>query len=303
VIRSAASAAALGLLGGALALAGQAQAQGDLDCSDFDTQQEAQAVFDADPSDPHGLDGSDGDGIVCESLPDGPPVTPTSPSQEQPEDSPPSESGTCEVIDRLAVAPERRDGYDRELFGDYDRDALLDASFAEHGDYYSTWDDTHYDDSGEVDVDHTVALAEAWDSGAHSWDAARRDQIAADPANLTLLTDNVNQSDKSDGDFAEWLPPVSSLLDEYLAAYVGVKASYGLSVDPAERDALLAAADKLGICEAAAPAGGAGGSDDGGELAQTGMSTGVLAGGAVGVVAVGAGLFWLTRRRRASFTA
>jgi beta-lactamase superfamily II metal-dependent hydrolase len=40
----------------------------DLDCSDFATQAEAQAVLDADPSDPHGLDG-EGDGVPCESLP------------------------------------------------------------------------------------------------------------------------------------------------------------------------------------------------------------------------------------------
>jgi micrococcal nuclease len=43
---------------------------GDLDCSDFSTQQEAQAVLDADPSDPNGLDG-EGDGVPCESLPSG----------------------------------------------------------------------------------------------------------------------------------------------------------------------------------------------------------------------------------------
>lgn len=41
---------------------------GDLDCGDFATQAEAQAVYDADPSDPNGLDG-EGDGTPCESLP------------------------------------------------------------------------------------------------------------------------------------------------------------------------------------------------------------------------------------------
>jgi hypothetical protein len=43
---------------------------GDLDCADFATQEEAQAVLDADPSDPNYLDG-EGDGIACESLPSG----------------------------------------------------------------------------------------------------------------------------------------------------------------------------------------------------------------------------------------
>lgn len=53
------------------AIAVPAAAQGDLNCDDFDTQEEAQAVFDADPSDPNGLDGNDNDGIACESLPSG----------------------------------------------------------------------------------------------------------------------------------------------------------------------------------------------------------------------------------------
>ena len=52
-------------------LAGVALAQ-DLDCSDFATQAEAQAVYNQDPSDPHGLDG-DNDGIACEALPGGTP--------------------------------------------------------------------------------------------------------------------------------------------------------------------------------------------------------------------------------------
>lgn len=46
-----------------------AMAQEDLNCEDFATQEEAQAEYDADPSDPHGLDGNDNDGIACEHLP------------------------------------------------------------------------------------------------------------------------------------------------------------------------------------------------------------------------------------------
>jgi hypothetical protein len=59
------SAAALVVL---VILATPAFAQADLNCDDFDTQPEAQAEFDSDPSDPHGLDG-DNDGVACESLP------------------------------------------------------------------------------------------------------------------------------------------------------------------------------------------------------------------------------------------
>jgi hypothetical protein len=49
---------------------------GDLDCGHFPTQEEAQAVLDADPSDPNYLD-AEGDGIACESLPSSPSSTPS----------------------------------------------------------------------------------------------------------------------------------------------------------------------------------------------------------------------------------
>lgn len=50
----------------------EAATQGDLDCADFASQAEAQAVFDADPTDPNGLD-ADGDGVACESDTEGVP--------------------------------------------------------------------------------------------------------------------------------------------------------------------------------------------------------------------------------------
>lgn len=50
---------------------GSDQPGADLNCTDFDTQPEAQAELDADPGDPHGLD-RDGNGVACESLPKGP---------------------------------------------------------------------------------------------------------------------------------------------------------------------------------------------------------------------------------------
>lgn len=51
-------------------MSGTALAQQDLDCSDFATQAEAQAEFDADPSDPNRLD-ADNDSLACEDLPGG----------------------------------------------------------------------------------------------------------------------------------------------------------------------------------------------------------------------------------------
>lgn len=64
--------AALAAFSGAMVGASSASAQsGDLNCPDFATQPEAQAVLDQDPSDPNGLDGAPRDGVACESLPDG----------------------------------------------------------------------------------------------------------------------------------------------------------------------------------------------------------------------------------------
>ncbi|WP_290056657.1 calcium-binding protein [Amycolatopsis solani] len=53
---------------------------GDLDCSDFKYQEDAQAVYDQDPSDPNGLDGDDKDGKACESLPPRPREGTTAPA-------------------------------------------------------------------------------------------------------------------------------------------------------------------------------------------------------------------------------
>jgi hypothetical protein len=56
----------------------------DKDCSDFKYQEDAQAVYDQDPSDPNGLDGEDNDGKACESLPHRPQQNTSTPTAEQP---------------------------------------------------------------------------------------------------------------------------------------------------------------------------------------------------------------------------
>jgi hypothetical protein len=137
----------------------------------------------------------------------------------------------------LVVAPESRAGYDRDLFGDYDRDALLQASQVEHGCYFSASDNTCHADAGAVEVDHVVALAEAWDSGASAWGPDQLDQFAGDPSNLQLLTAELNSS-KQDDDAAEWVPPHQPAVCPYLATYVEVKVAWELTVDQAELAAL-----------------------------------------------------------------
>lgn len=81
----------------------EAPAVGDLDCKDFQFQEDAQAVLDKDRSDPHGLDGNDNDGLACESLPKRgntttQTITPTVPPIET-ETKPPSTSTKFEDKD------------------------------------------------------------------------------------------------------------------------------------------------------------------------------------------------------------
>jgi hypothetical protein len=148
----------------------------------------------------------------------------------------------CKDVKSLEVTAEHEGGYDRDRFGEYDRDALLEASLDKHGDYYSAFDDTHHDDASDVEADHIVALAEAWESGAYKWDDKTLDKFAADKDNLVLLTAEVNTT-KSDQDIAEWLPPHEPAVETYVAAWVSVKREYDLSVNQAELDTLLELTD------------------------------------------------------------
>lgn len=91
--------------------------------------------------------------------------------------------------------------------------------------------------STAVQIDHRVALANAWVTGAQKWSGERRTQFANDPINLVAVDGPTNGS-KGDKDAATWLPPNKSYRCEYVATQVRVKAAYGLWVTQAERDAM-----------------------------------------------------------------
>jgi hypothetical protein len=88
-----------------------------------------------------------------------------------------------------------------------------------------------------VQIDHVVALSDAWQKGATSWDAARRRLFANDPLNL-LAVDGPTNERKGDGDAATWLPPDRSYRCRFVARQVAVKAKWKLWVTAAERDAM-----------------------------------------------------------------
>lgn len=91
--------------------------------------------------------------------------------------------------------------------------------------------------SNAVQIDHVVALSDAWQKGAQQLTADQRLELANDPLNL-LAVDGPTNGSKSDGDAATWLPPRKSFRCTYVARQTAVKAKYGLWVTQAEHDAI-----------------------------------------------------------------
>ena len=92
-------------------------------------------------------------------------------------------------------------------------------------------------DSADVQIDHVVALADAWETGAQDWTARKREAFANDPANLLAVDGPANQ-DKGASDAATWLPPNKGYRCVYVLRQIRVKAAYGLWVTADEHDAL-----------------------------------------------------------------
>ncbi|MEU2200441.1 DUF1524 domain-containing protein [Isoptericola sp. NPDC019482] len=91
--------------------------------------------------------------------------------------------------------------------------------------------------STAVQIDHVVALSDAWQKGAQQLDGQARRQLANDPLNL-LAVDGPTNSGKGDGDAATWLPPSKAFRCQYVARQVAVKQAYALWVTQAEHDAI-----------------------------------------------------------------
>ena len=98
-----------------------------------------------------------------------------------------------------------------------------------------------FDEKSEIagiQIDHVVALSDAWQKGAQYKSYEIRNQIATDPLNL-LAVDGPANEQKSDGDAATWLPKNKKFRCQYVARQVSVKYRYGLWVTEAEKEAIL----------------------------------------------------------------
>ena len=91
--------------------------------------------------------------------------------------------------------------------------------------------------SMEVQIDHVVALSNAWQTGAFKLTVLQRTALANDPMNLFAVKGRLN-SQKGDGDTATWLPPLKSFRCSYVAQQIAVKAKYSLWVTAPEKEAM-----------------------------------------------------------------
>jgi hypothetical protein len=169
--------------------------------------------------------------------------------------------GLLTALDCVPVAEEHIGGYKRSLFKHWidanknGKDTRAEVLIAESlvsvrfsstgktvstGKWLSLYDGETWTRASDVDVDHVVALAEAWRSGAWKWSSSRRQSYANDLGvawTLRAVTDNVNQS-KSDDDPTYWLPPLESATCVYLTEWVAVKIRWKLTVDAEERQSI-----------------------------------------------------------------
>ena len=92
--------------------------------------------------------------------------------------------------------------------------------------------------SDDVQIDHVVALSDAWQKGAQQLPFEQREQFANDPLNLIPVDGDTNQK-KGDSDAASWLPPNKDFRCQYVARQIAVKSKYHLWVTEAEKVAML----------------------------------------------------------------
>jgi hypothetical protein len=161
-----------------------------------------------------------------------------------------------DLLGFVRVENEHRGGYVRDLFGypaDFGHGCDTRAKVLERdsttppvvkpagctvvsGTWRSPYDGVTATSASALQVDHVVALKEAWDSGAWAWSPAKRHAFAndvVDPRTLRAASVATNQ-DKGDKDPSNWLPPDPADECSFLADWVEIKVRWGLSMDPSE---------------------------------------------------------------------
>ena len=136
----------------------------------------------------------------------------------------------CDTRQRILVRDLRHETFEAGSRCDVHDGALADP-------YTATSIEFVRGGASEVDIDHVVALGDAWQKGAQQWTYARRVALANDPLNLLAADASANRQ-KGDGDAATWLPANKSFRCAYVARQIAVKRRYRAWVTAAERDAM-----------------------------------------------------------------
>ena len=172
-----------------------------------------------------------------------------------------SSEKAVDVLDKIDVkgrAPKK--GYSREEFYDgwpmvdgcslrqriikreFGEKAVLDGCNVVAGEFDEPYTGEHMvfqnkTEVSKIQIDHVVALSDAWQKGAQYLPKETRYLIATDPLNLLAVDGDANKQ-KSDGDAATWLPKNKKFRCQYVARQISVKYKYGLWVTEAEKEAM-----------------------------------------------------------------
>lgn len=176
----------------------------------------------------------------------------------------PSEATARSELAALRVAADgSSNGYSRDLFPHWNavsgscntRETVLrrDGSnvvvgsdcYPDSGSWYSPYDGATWSLASDVDIDHIVPLSNAWRTGASGWAQSRRTQFANDLSNpqLIAVTDNVNSA-KGDQSPATWKPSRTAYWCTYAKMWTRTKYRYALTVNSAEKSALITMLDR-----------------------------------------------------------
>ncbi len=140
--------------------------------------------------------------------------------------------GSCDVRDDALI----RDGRGVEV----DEECSLTS-----GEWLDPYTGTTLTASGDVDIDHVVPLANAWRSGAASWDGGQKEAYANDPGVLLSVDDAANQTRGDKGPEA-WRPPNADYRCEYARRWISIKHQWKLTINTQEKTTLQ---DMLQACE------------------------------------------------------
>jgi hypothetical protein len=165
-----------------------------------------------------------------------------------------------DLLSMVRVEREHRGGYERDFFG-YParfgggcdtRDEVLQRDSQSlvqmdpvgctvvAGDWYSPYDDLWFETPQDIEIDHVVALKEAWDSGAWQWGTAALEAFGndlTDPRTLRAVSGDSNR-EKSDKDPSNWLPRNAADVCRFAGDWTAIKARWGLSMDESEHGRL-----------------------------------------------------------------